>query len=186
VVTKVVEDIVPGDNPDEHAAPVFDGNKVLFNHQISHIFHIGFYTNRAMDKPPFDVSHRELRYILPIVLHQQTKEVPFADGANVVALPVNQGDGCKLRCHHIVKSLLNRAVVVEIGDICFGLQKKGNVHNVAPPFSRFLLFYCTPEKEYGQQIFGSIDSLFTNGFVFLIQVAGRKFMPGLDQISFNC
>ena len=89
---------------------------------------------------PENVPYLELLQILhgagplalSLVSDEPPEEIPLADGADVLSVPADDGDGGVAMVPHLFQSLPERVVVIEVRDAFFGKQEISDIHETAP------------------------------------------------------
>jgi hypothetical protein len=64
-----------------------------------------------------------------LVREKPPEEVSLADGAHILALAVNDGDGAAAVMPELFQALADGVVIVQISDAMFWCQKVSNIHD---------------------------------------------------------
>ena len=137
---KIADDVLSRDDADKTAAVVHHGDKILVHGAGEKFFHADGDADGEVLGFPENVPYLELLQILhgagplalSLVSDEPPEEIPLADGADVLSVPADDGDGGVAMVPHLFQSLPERVVVIEVRDAFFGKQEISDIHETAP------------------------------------------------------
>lgn len=130
------DDVLPGDDADEAVEIVHHRDKILADDGVQQLVHGGgdadggVFPEDVPDVEPFQLLHGAGTRGA-FVRQKPPEEIPLADGAYILALAVDDGDGAAAVMPELFQALAYGVVVVQVGDAMLRRQKVSDIHNDA-------------------------------------------------------
>ena len=136
LLSKTPDNVLPGDNADETVQIVHHRDKVVPDDGVQQLVHRGgnadgrIFPENVPDMEPFQLLQGAGAGVA-LAGQEPPEEVPLADGAHILPLAVDDGDGAAAMVAEFLQSLAHGVVVEQISDAVFWRQKISDIHSDA-------------------------------------------------------
>lgn len=133
---QTADDVLTGDDANEAVQIVHHGNEVVPDDGVQQLVHRGGDADGGIlpedipDVKPLQLLHGAGAGS-SLVGQEPPEKISLADGAHVLALAVDDGDGAAAMVPELLQTLPDGVVVEQVGDAVLRRQKISDIHNEA-------------------------------------------------------